>query len=130
MKTFFKNILATIFMTPHGKFVYFIESNQNEKIEKFLKNKKFRYRYSFSKYLYNAVSVQNLEAIKLLLKHSDADPTSDDNFCISQAYNKGFHDITMFLWHIPSVKETLLNDSPDLFNSMKQKELQKNINGF
>ena len=76
------------------------------------------------------VEDNNMLLVDLMIKSKIYDFSTNNNRLIQEANYEGFHYIVELLWQQKSVKNTLKNDFPELFNNIIKIEVTLKVKSF
>jgi hypothetical protein len=76
------------------------------------------------------IKYNNPELLKLYLQDERAIPEMETNWCINYANNHFVTESVDLLWNCKTVKDTLHNDMPKLFNKLTKISIQSKIKSF
>ena len=118
-------------MTKQIKFHHAIKNNQLEIFKNLLKDKDINPSNTDNLSIRLAAKKGNVEIVKILLKDNRVDPSDDFNEAINWAScNKSFKIIEL-LWQDKRVRNTLIENNEELYNSlMKKEKLKDKISEF
>ena len=71
-----------------------------------------------------------IDFVKLLLNDPRVDPSDDNNSAINLAYHNQYDDCVALLRNDKRVKNTLINDFPNIYNKLTKEDLKENIKQF
>lgn len=72
----------------------------------------------------------HIDIVKYLISTKKFNPSSLNNTCIINAYDKKQDNLIKLLFECKEVKETLFNDSPEVYNYAMKFDIEKKIQNF
>ena len=108
-----------------------IFSNDITKIKELLENDEFKPSGEFFiQSLVVSCKKEHIEIIKLLLLSGRVNPSDKNNLCIKMSRGYNNFNIIELLWSDQRVKDTLLNDSINLYNELVKIDINKKLTSF
>jgi hypothetical protein len=124
-KGFFKN-------KNHQKTIlsFSFENKSTDIIKIILKDERFSDAFLNNYPLFAACRYNHIEILEYLINEKKVDVSYDSNEAIYNSFQRDNMKIVFRLWEEKIVKETLLNEHPELYHFLKTQDLKKNIRTF